>query len=332
MYFGTKTQEFDNNSMDIHWDINTDAYGDNVVSGVKNLGNMITDHHNSVLNTIAKCVHGAGIPVTTERLRSKIFQGCVVDNAFSSQNEFFNLRSGIHKQMAEGVTSDIYFKIPAIESAHLKQEALTCVGDVKTISRCKTYYGWSRTSEEGIKDPIHLSKSTKPIEKKESETIRKYAANLKMVDHIWGGIPENSNETGNFTRRLTSLGGIQPLVVGGLCEANVKLLSIIHHISNFAAHKMYISGNAKSFASARALKRAHFSKTIGMIMVKSKALHKIKALNLCANTKQEAAERYKTAKTSFVWDFTYPQAQDYFEYAGAFGGFPFNDSEHYQRQ
>ena len=95
---------------------------------------------------------------------------------------------------------------------------------------------------------------------------------------------------------------------------------------------MYISGNAKSFASARALKRANFSKTIGMLMVKSKALHKIKALNLCANTKPEAAERYKAAKSSFVWDFTYPQTQDYFDYAGAFGGFPFNDSEHYQRQ
>ena len=64
--------------MDIHWDLNKDEYGDHVVSGVKNLGNMISDHHDSIVNTIAKCVHGAGIPVTTERLRSKIFQGCVV--------------------------------------------------------------------------------------------------------------------------------------------------------------------------------------------------------------------------------------------------------------
>jgi len=77
------------------------------------------------------------------------------------------LRSGIHQQKAEGVTPDIYFKIPAIESAHLKQEAFTCVGDVKTISRCKSYYGWSRPSDEGIKDPIHLSKAAKPMEKKE---------------------------------------------------------------------------------------------------------------------------------------------------------------------
>jgi len=177
-----------------------------------------------------------------------------------------------------------------------------------------------------------LTKAAKPIERREAETFTSYAKNLKLVDHIWGGIPEDSNVCGNFTRRLSALGGIQPLVSGGLGEVNMKLLSVIHNISNYAAHKMYISGNAKSFESARALKRAHYAKAIGMVIVKSKALHKIKALNLCANTKLGAVENYNAAKSSFVWDFTYQQSQDYFEFAGAFGGFPFNDSEHYQRQ
>lgn len=223
-----------------------------------------------------------------------------------------------HQAKAEGVTPDIYFEIPAVEAGHLKQEKFTCVGDIKTISRCKTYYGYRPLADEGKTVPIHLTKAAKPIERREAETFTSYAKNLKLVDHIWGGIPEDSNVCGNFTRRLSALGGIQPLVSGGLGEVNMKRFV-------YAAHKMYISGNAKSFESARALKRAHYAKAIGMVIVKSKALHKIKALNLCANTKLGAVENYNAAKSSFVWDFTYQQSQDYFEFAGAFGGFPFND-------
>ena len=52
MYYGIKTQQFNDNSMDIHWDLNKDEYGDHVVSGVKNLGNMISDHHDSIVNTM----------------------------------------------------------------------------------------------------------------------------------------------------------------------------------------------------------------------------------------------------------------------------------------
>ena len=69
-----------------------------------------------------------------------------------------------------------------------------------------------------------------------------------------------------------------------------------------------------------------------MVIAKGKAIHKIKCLNLCANTKEEAIERYKSVKSSFMWDFNYPESQDFFEFAGAFGGFEFNDSEHFQRQ
>jgi len=97
---------------------------------------------------------------------------------------------------------------------------------------------------------------------------------------------------------MEDLGGIKPVVIGGMGEVNNYLRLLLQEAAETAATAAVDKGLVKSLGSGLAQFNRKITKCFGMAITKAKSYRKLKGLSLCGVSKEEAGANWDRARVT----------------------------------
>ena len=136
------------------------------------------------------------------------------------------------------------------------------------------------------------------VYKRQQKCIDDYRVNLRKCDNYWGNLPVDSNLKGPFQQRMEDMGGIKPVVIGGMGEVNNYLRALLKEAAETAAEAAVAKGLVKSLEAGLAQFNRKITNCFGMAITKAKSYRKLKGLSLCGVSREEAGDNWDRARVT----------------------------------
>jgi len=95
---------------------------------------------------------------------------------------------------------------------------------------------------------------------------------------------------------MEDVGGIKPIVIGGMGEVNKYFRALLQDTAEAAAESAFAKGFVKSLESGMAQYNRKITNCIGMAITKARAYRKLKGLSLCGLSPEDAGAMWDRAR------------------------------------